>query len=109
MEDKKYPNLDTESMLAAEPVASPSSGYNITRNNLYEMLSSVDIEDIPSAVKFLVDKLAVTKKESKTMVSHKWDDYKLSPEVIAMAPPVRKKLYGDYDAILTEILEEKYK
>ena len=38
-----------------------------------------------------------------------WDNYELSAEIIAMAPAKRKSIYGDYDAELTEILEEKYK
>ena len=37
-----------------------------------------------------------------------WDNYELSAEIIAMAPAKRKSIYGDYDAELTEILEEKY-
>lgn len=39
----------------------------------------------------------------------RWNNYQLSPEVIAMAPSERKEVYGDYDEKLTEILEEKYR
>lgn len=39
----------------------------------------------------------------------RWDNYQLSPEVIAMAPSERKEVYGDYGANVTEILEEKYR
>ena len=74
------------------------------------MLSSIRIEDIPLAVRYLVDKLAgVKKKEDAAVISHSWDNYQLSEEVISMAPKKRKKVYGDYNTELTLILEEKYK
>lgn len=40
---------------------------------------------------------------------HIWDSYKLSTEVISMAPAKRKEIYGNYKSELTDILEEKYK
>ena len=48
-------------------------------------------------------------KVSEAVATHSWDNYQLSAEVIAMAPQKRKKVYGDYDAELTSILEEKYR
>ncbi len=57
----------------------------------------------------LVDKLASFQVSSEsTPVVHSWDNYELSDEVKAMAPPVRKKVYRNYDDVLQEILEEKY-
>lgn len=41
--------------------------------------------------------------------SHVWDDYELSPEILAIAPQRRSIDYDDYKAELTEILEKKYK
>ena len=62
------------------------------------------------AVKYLVDKLAVIRKQdADDSSSHIWDGYQLSPEVKAMAPAERKSIYGDYDGELIDILEEKYR
>ena len=80
------------------------------KNGLFTMLSSVSLDDIPVAIKYLVDKLASFQVSSEsTPVVHSWDNYELSDEVKAMAPPVRKKVYGNYDDVLQEILEEKYR
>ena len=93
-----------------EPVLAPDASYTIPRNGLLSMLSSVSVDDIPMAIKYLVDKLAtIRKQETVDVSSHVWDDYKLSAEVIAMAPAKRKSIYGDYDAELIDVLEEKYK
>ena len=46
---------------------------------------------------------------SNDMEENAWDNYQLSAEVIAMAPQKRKKVYGDYDAELMSVLEEKNK
>lgn len=98
--------------IVSEPVVAPSimdSAYTIPRDGLLSMLSTVRIEDIPIAIKYLVDKLAnIRKKETVDMSAHIWDNYQLSAEVVAMAPVKRKAIYGDYDSELTEILEEKY-
>jgi len=86
------------------------SSFDNSRNNMFSMLSSISIDDIPAAVKFLVDKLATAKKKkAATKSTHIWDNYKLSEEVISMAPSERKDIYGNYESELTDILEEKYK
>ena len=102
---------DNKSTIVSEPVAAyDSTSYVMPRSSLISMLSSVGIEDIPMAIRYLVDKLAAAqKKEIVDKTSHIWDNYELSAEIIAMAPAKRKSIYGDYDAELTEILEEKYK
>lgn len=38
-----------------------------------------------------------------------WSDYKLSKEIEMLAPRVRKPVYGDYEAELSTVLEEKYR
>ena len=48
-------------------------------------------------------------QEEYDKITHSWDNYQLSEEVISMAPKERKKVYGDYNTELTLILEEKYK
>lgn len=100
--------------MVSEPIMTPSlqmdSSFNGSNNNLFSMLSTISIDDIPVAVKYLVDKLATAKKKKATTQStHTWDNYKLSKEVISMAPAERKEIYGDYKSELTDILEEKYK
>jgi hypothetical protein len=46
---------------------------------------------------------------AKGKASHSWDNYELSPEILAIAPKKRRSVYGDYKAELSDILEEKYK
>ena len=102
---------DNKSMIVGEPTAAAydSTSYVMPRSSLISMLSSVGIEDIPMAIRYLVDKLAAArKKEIVDKSSHIWDNYELSAEIIAMAPTKRKSIFGDYEAELTEILEEKY-
>jgi len=98
--------------MASEPIVtfSENTTYFIPRSSLLSMLSKVSIDDIPMAIKFLVDKLSsVRKKEDTEIVAHIWDNYQLSPEVIAMSPPQRKNIYGDYKELLEEQLDEKYR
>ena len=100
---------DNKSTIVGEPAAYDSTSYVMPRNSLISMLSSVGIDDIPMAIRYLVDKLAAAqKKETEDKSVHIWDNYELSPEIIAMAPVKRKNIYGDYDAELTEILEESH-
>ena len=47
-------------------------------------------------------------QEEYDKITHSWDNYQLSEEVISMAPKKRKKVYRDYNTELTLILEEKY-
>lgn len=98
--------------MASEPIAaySENSSYTMPRSRLLSVLSTVSIDDIPMAIKFLVDKLSsVQKKEETESVAHVWDNYQLSAEVIAMSPANRKSIYGDYKEIIADLLEEKYK
>ena len=40
-------------------------------------------------------------QEEYDKITHSWDNYQLSEEVISMAPKKRKKVYGDYNTELT--------
>lgn len=103
---------DKETHMASEPIAaySENSTYTMPRNRLLSVLSTVSIDDIPMAIKYLVDKLSSARKKEEVDSSiHIWDDYQLSTEVIAMAPARRKNIYGDYKETLSDLLEEKYK
>ena len=102
--------MDTHKV--SEPITAlpESSTYTMSRNSLLSMLSTVRVEDIPMAIKYLVDKLSsARKKEVSDNTAHIWDGYQLSAEVIAMAPDQRKSIYGDYKEEIAELLEEKYR
>lgn len=104
--------MDDKSDMTSEPATNYSKlpEYPLEGNDLLNLLSKVRLEDIPLAVKYLVDKLAQSRQEkSEVSKSNKWDNYQLSAEVKAMAPSKRKSVYGDYDAELTALMEEKYK
>ena len=58
-----------------------------------------DIKSIADKADVIINGYAFTRK----------DDYQLSAEVIAMVPAKRKSIYGDYDAELVDVLEEKYR
>lgn len=81
----------------------------VPRSRLSAYLSEVSKEDIPWAVNFLVSQLVIVPEPIKPHRKHTWEDYKLSPEIEALSSFQRKKLPADYDAALTEQLEEKYR
>ena len=102
--------MDTHKV--SEPITAlpESSTYTMSRNSLLSMLSTVRVEDIPMAIKYLVDKLSSARKNDVSdNTAHIWDGYQLSAEVIAMAPGQRKSIYGDYKEKIAELLEEKYR
>jgi len=102
--------MDTHKV--SEPITAlpESSTYTMSRNSLLSMLSTVRVEDIPMAIKYLVDKLSSARKNDVSdNTAHIWDGYQLSAEVIAMAPDQRKSIYGDYKEEISELLEEKYR
>ena len=81
---------DNKSTLVSEPAAYDSTSYVMPRSSLISMLSSVGIDDIPMAIRYLVDKLAAAqKKETVDQSAHIWDNYELYAEIIAMAPAKR--------------------
>lgn len=87
-----------------------NSAIQLSDRHLQELLSKISIEDIPYAVKYLVDKLAFIKKKSSTeTATHKWDNYQFSDQLIAMTPKNRQQMTGDYKTELSQILEKKYK
>ncbi len=84
--------------------------YTIPQGGLFNMLSTISIDDIPLAVKYLADKLVRAQAAGDVKQTiHTWDNYQLSDEVRAMAPLERKNVYGNYDEELASILEEKYR
>lgn len=89
---------DNKSTIVSEPSAAyDSTSYVMPRSSLISMLSSVGIEDIPMAIRYLVDKLAAAqRKETVDKSVHIWDDYELSAEIIAMAPAKRKS-FAEFD------------
>lgn len=93
---------------ASLPYSNPST--MLRGEKLYNTLAKVSIQDIPSAIKFLVDKLALSHHaEVKENTPHVWDNYQLSSEVKSMAPEQRKDIYGDYDDMIASIMEEEHK
>ncbi len=81
----------------------------VPRSRLSAYLSEVSKEDIPWAVNFLVSQLVIVPETIQPHRNHIWEDYKLSPEIEALSSFERTKLPADYDAVLTEQIEEKYR
>jgi len=50
-----------------------------------------------------------SKSQDESDHSHRWDDYELSPEILAMTPRRRGYVYDNYEEVLTDTLAEKYK
>ena len=85
-------------------------GKYISKENLPDYLSEVSMDDIPWAVNFLVSKLVMANNKAKPEeATHKWNDYRLSPEIEALSSFERTELPHDYDKALAEILERKYR
>ncbi len=81
-----------------------------SKERLTSVLTEVSREDIPWAIRFLVDKLVDEKpRNAEATESHVWDSYQLSPEILAMMPPVRQRMAREYKESLTNIVEKKYK
>ena len=79
---------DKELQMVSEPIASYSenSSYTMPRSTLLSMLSTVSVEDIPMAIKYLVDKLSMARKKEKTdSAIHVWDNYQLSAEWLLLS------------------------
>lgn len=60
-------------------------------------------------IEAILTKMALSAEKKVRATSHSWDNYELSPEILAIAPEKRHGVYEDYKAELTDILEEKYK
>ena len=102
---------DNSNNMVNEPSAPyGTSPATIPQGGLLSMLSTISIDDIPLAVKYLADKLVRAQAADVVKQTiHTWDSYQLSDEVRAMAPLERKNVYGNYDEELTSVLEEKYR
>lgn len=53
--------------------------------------------------------LEFVRESNKRQSRPHWYDYKLSPEIEALAPHDRKSVYGNYKEELSTILEEEYR
>jgi hypothetical protein len=74
------------------------------------MDGDVDIAEwMQQQIEAILIRMALSSERKVHAASHSWDNYKLSPEILAMAPKRRYSVYGDYKAEMTDILEEKYK
>ena len=75
------------------------------------MDSDVDISEwMQRQIEALLIEMALSvKRNAHTAPPHSWDNYELSPEILAMMPEKKHNVYGDYKAELSNILEEKYK
>ena len=72
--------------------------------------SEVDMAEwMQQQIEAILVRMALSTERKSREVSHLWDDYELSPEILAMAPEKRQSVYSDYKAELSNILEEKYK
>ena len=60
-------------------------------------------------IEALLIEMALSAKRNAHTTPHSWDNYELSPEILAMMPEKRHDVYGDYKAELSNMLEEKYK
>lgn len=74
------------------------------------MGSDIDITEwLQQQIEAILIRMAYTSEKKGHTKSHSWDNYELSPEILAMAPKKRRNVYGDYKSELTELLEEKYR
>lgn len=74
------------------------------------MNSDVEIAEwVQQQIDAILIKMAFGYEIGAHTTPHSWDNYELSPEILAIAPQRRDIAYGDYKAELTEILEKKYK
>lgn len=74
------------------------------------MDSDVDISEwMQRQIEALLIEMALSAKRNAHTTPHSWDNYELSPEILAMMPEKRHDVYGDYKAELSNMLEEKYK
>ena len=75
-------------------------GHFVPRNRLSDYLLGVRREDIPWAVSFLVNQLAIAHEPAKPQKEHAWESYKLSEEMEKLSSFDRQKLPTDYESAL---------
>ena len=86
----------------------------VNDNLLHKAWANMD-DDVDMAewmqqqIEAILIRMALAAEREAQPTSHSWDDYEVSPEILAMAPKRRYSIYGDYEAELSNILEEKYK
>ena len=69
------------------------------------MDSDVDISEwMQRQIEALLIEMALSAKRNAHTTPHFWDNYELSPEILAMAPKTRHNVFGDFkeeDIIIT--------
>jgi len=74
------------------------------------MDEDIDVAEwMQQQIEAILTKMALSSEEKVCTTSHSWDNYELSPEILAIAPKKRRGVYEDYKAELSDILEEKYR
>jgi hypothetical protein len=77
---------------------------------LVNMDDDVDIAEwMQQQIEAILIRLAFASEKKVSEKPHFWDNYELSPEMLAILPQKRHNVYGDYKEEVTEILEEKYR
>jgi len=70
----------------------------------------VEIADwMQQQIEAILIRMAFASENKAHTTPHSWDNYELSPEILAIAPQRRRSVYGDYKAEVTELLEQKYR
>jgi hypothetical protein len=74
-----------------------------------KMDSDVDIAEwMQQQIEAILVRIALSSERKTRTTSHSWDNYELSPEILAMTPKRRHNISGNYKAELSDLLEEKY-
>ena len=85
---------------------------NLLQKAWANMDKDVDMAEwMQQQIEAILLKMALDSEREEPTKSHWWDDYELSPEILAIAPKKRRNVYsdGDYKTQLSNILDEKYK
>ena len=85
---------------------------NLLQKAWANMDDDVDLAEwMQQQIEAILLKMALDSEREEPTKSHWWDDYELSPEILAIAPKKRRNVYsdGDYKTQLSNILDEKYK
>ena len=83
---------------------------NLLQRAWANMDDDVDIAEwMQQQIEAILIRLAFASENKGSEKPHHWDNYELSPEILAILPQKRHNIYGDYKEEVTEILEEKYR
>lgn len=83
---------------------------NLLHKAWADMDENIDMTEwMQQQIEAILVRMALASERKARTTSHLWDDYELSPEILAMTPTKRHNVYKDYKEELTSILTEKYK